>query len=114
LADIHHHWNISLMPPLISSFSLPVLQAVRKLSPHAMLGLLVDQWFPDWEEISNQLNCISVNANFHILDAEKVKRIKLNNKLVLSYTVNTFIQARELFSWGVDAVFSDDPSKILK
>jgi glycerophosphoryl diester phosphodiesterase len=33
---------------------------------------------------------------------------------VTAYTVNSVERAKELFGWGVDAVFTDDPARMLK
>jgi glycerophosphoryl diester phosphodiesterase len=108
LADIRDHWTVDMMPPLISSFSVLALRTVRQLSPDALIGLLVDEWFEGWEAICDELQCVSVHVNQQILNADNVYRIKSQNRFVLSYTVNDPNRAKTLFAFGVDAVFSDD------
>ncbi len=110
---IQQQWQRDMFPPLLSSFSLPILYLVRQQSPLSLLGLLMHSWMPNWEVICNELQCVSVNLNEKILDQEKVKQIKATDRLVLAYTVNDPQRAKELFSWGVDAVFSDYPDRIL-
>ena len=114
LEVISQHWRQEMTPPLISSFSLSVLRAVRMLSASSQVALLMHEWLPNWQEICDKLQCMSVNVNEKILTSERVKKIQSTDRVVLSYTVNDVKRAAELFSWGVDAVFSDCPDKILK
>jgi glycerophosphoryl diester phosphodiesterase len=113
LEVIEDHWDKNMNLPLISSFSLEVTQYVRKYSKTAKLGFLMREWLPDWQALCDQLNCISVHVNEKILTEERVKRIRSTDRAVLSYTINHRDRAQELFNWGVDAVFSDCPDKIL-
>lgn len=110
---IHQCWQEKAPPPLISSFSLAVLEAVRVNSSTAQLGFLMREWLPDWENICDRLACISVNINEKILTSDRVEKIRSTDRAVLSYTVNNRDRAKELFSWGVDAVFSDCPDEIM-
>ena len=113
LSEIKEYWPADLMPPLISSFSVPVLRTVRRLSPDAYIGLLVDDWFVGWEEICDQLQCIAVDVNHKIIDSALVRQIKSMSRFLLCYTVNDPQRAQQLISWGVDAVFSDDLVSVL-
>lgn len=108
LDEIRQHWTSDMTPPLISSFSMPILQHVRKLSPTAAIGVLIHEWFDGWEDICQELNCVSVNVNEAILTPDKIQKIKAMNKLILSYTVNNVDRAHQLFLQGVDAVFTDE------
>lgn len=101
------------MPILISSFSLLALREVRKYSQDCPLGFLLDEWNPHWQMICEELNCIALDVNHEILTQERIQEIKSTKRLVLSYTVNEPLLARELFDWGVDAVFSDCADEIL-
>lgn len=73
----------------------------------------MDDWLPDWQLICNDLNCLSVHVNDAILTEDMTQKIKQADRQVLSYTVNSPNRAKQLFSWGVDAVFSDVPDRIL-
>jgi glycerophosphoryl diester phosphodiesterase len=42
-----------------------------------------------------------------------VRQIHAMGKLVLCYTVNSAERAKQLFDWGVDAVFSDRVDLVL-
>jgi glycerophosphoryl diester phosphodiesterase len=110
---IRDNWTSSMLPPLISSFSLEILRAVRHLDSDCYIGLLMDEWMSDWEALCEELNCISVHPNQKIMDSEKAALIKSSKRFIFCYTVNDPLRARELFSWGVDAVYSDCPDKVL-
>lgn len=102
--------NLSI---LFSSFSIESLKCLRKHSPSCYLGLLLHEWETGWQDHCDMLQCISVHVNEEILTPESAKIIKSMDKLLLCYTVNDPKRAIELYSWGVDAVFSDVPDKIL-
>lgn len=98
---------------LFSSFSIDALSHLRQFSPKAFLGLLLHDWQPGWQDKANALNCISLHIYEEILTRDYALQIKSMNKYLLSYTVNTLERAQQFFSWGVDAVFSDFPDRIL-
>lgn len=110
---IQQYWHQEMLPPLISSFSLATLHYVRKYFPHCLLALLMDNVLPEWKDICDELNCVSVALNEKAVTPDLVDEIKSTGRSVLSYTVNNADRARELFSWEVDAVFTDYPDKIL-
>lgn len=114
LKEITPHFPQPNPAILFSSFSVETLQFLRKYSPHCLLGLLLDEWRPDWQEICESLQCVSVHVNEKIMTSEMARKIKSMGKTLLCYTVNDTTRAKELYSWGVDAIFSDNPNKILK
>jgi glycerophosphoryl diester phosphodiesterase len=89
------------------------LRYLRLYSPTCFIGLLLHEWRPDWEEDCLLLNCVSVHVNNDILTEEMAKKVKSMNKLLLCYTVNDPERAKTLYHWGVDAVFSDVPDRII-
>lgn len=99
---------------LFSSFSIPTLRFLRAQAPHCSMGLLMHEWIPDWESIAEELRCVSINVNQEILTPDKPAALKVDGRQLLSYTVNDITRAEQLFSWGVDAVFSDNPDIIAR
>lgn len=99
---------------LFSSFSIHTLRLLRKYSQEANIGLLLHRYRTDWDEVFQSLNCVSLHINHSLLTRKLTKQIKNKSEFLLSYTVNQPEKALELFSWGVDAVFSDVPDKICK
>jgi glycerophosphoryl diester phosphodiesterase len=97
-------YKISLF---ISSFSHIVLKLIHEENPALPLAFLMDTWNPDWETICHDIKPVAINVNHEILDHQKVKKIKGAKRLLLAYTVDDPLRAKELFSYGVDAVFSN-------
>jgi glycerophosphoryl diester phosphodiesterase len=114
LADIKEHWGSEMHPPLISSFSMPILLQVREQDPDAMIGVLIHEWFDGWQEVCDALACRSVNLNADIITASALQVIKSRDRAVLVYTVNQAGLALKLFDDGVDAVFTDDFGGLLE
>ncbi len=111
LHEIEQHWTRDMLPPLISSFSLDALYAVRKHNSHCWLGLLLNEWRADWQQISDELGCVSVHLNKNIALPDRVAAIKATGRSVFCYTVNEVSEAQLLFSRGVDAIYSDAPAR---
>lgn len=112
LQVIESYWQKDMKPPLISSFSWTVLEYVRKYSHTHFLAYLMHEWQMDWKKSCDELNCISVHVNHNILNQMRINEIKATNRFVLSYTVDDLQMARQLFEWGVDALFSNCPMNI--
>jgi len=91
---------------LFSSFSVP--------TPHCSMSLLMHEWLPDWKSLADELSCVSINVNQEILTADNPRVLKGDDRQLLSYTVNDARRAEQLFSWGVDAVFSDNPDIVAR
>jgi glycerophosphoryl diester phosphodiesterase len=92
---------------LITSFSSESLAIVHALESNFRIGLLLDHWIIAWHDILEQLNCISLHANYKMLNQKNVAEVKNMGKLVLAYTVNDLEKAKQLYGWGVDSVFSE-------
>lgn len=107
-------WSERKNDILVSSFSRAVIKNMHYLYPEYHLGFIIDEWNPDWEEIVERYQCVSLHVDHSVLTEERVNQIKSANKLVLAYTVNDACRAKELFSWGVDSVFSDFPDRITR
>lgn len=110
---ISHYWTPEMMLPILSSFSLDVLVAVRHYHSEYFIGFLMDEWVSDWRIFVNDLNCVSIHPNEKIVTRDKIVELKSSGRAVFCYTVNDAARAHELFSWGVDAVYSDCPDKVL-
>lgn len=100
-------------PFFISSFSRQILQLINQQSSILPLAFLMDKWQMDWKIFCDEIEAIAVDVNYTLLNAVRAQEIKATNRLLLAYTVNDPLIAKELFSMGVDAVFTDCPQKIL-
>lgn len=113
LSYIHRYWPQSKDLPLVSSFEWEALLLCRSIAPEMPLGLLLDEWDEQWLQKAKQIECYSVHFNRKVLTAERVKEVKEQGYIVCAYTVNRKRLANKLFSWGVDAVFSDYPDLLI-
>ena len=111
--EIMTHFGERANNILFSSFSVAALYALRRYLPHCQIGLLLHEWEADWEKTYDSLHCVSLHINHEIIFSYIAHQLKKDNKIVLCYTVNDPARATELYSFGVDAVFSDAPDRIL-
>ena len=107
-AGLNQYWQTQLPPPLISSFSIACLSAMRQQNQDCQLGYIVHEWPDDWRYILESNRCISFHVDQKYLTAEKINLVKQTDYLLLAYTINEIALAQHLFSQGVDAIFSDD------
>ena len=107
-------------PPLVSSASIPALDAFLGVS-----GLHVSGRFPcgvvfigavpgDTDLATWRGRFASIHALASALTAPDVARAKTQGYGVMAFTVNDVETATRLFDWGVDAVFTDYPERLLR
>jgi glycerophosphoryl diester phosphodiesterase len=106
-------WPATLPPPLISSFSATALAAAQVAIPALPRGLLIDGSLTEWRVLTESVGASTVHARHDRLSRARVSEIQAAGYPVLAYTVNHAGRYRELQSWGVAAVFSDRPDRLL-
>jgi len=110
LAIINKYWPESTPKaelPLLSSFATESLVAIRYLHSTMPIALVQDAWDTQDVILLTFLACESVNLNCHKLTAATVKSIKRLGYNIMVYTVNDADEAKQLFSWGVDGIFTN-------
>lgn len=112
--ELQRLWPSHADKPLISSFAYESLKVAHHLAPEFPRALLVEEVPEAWREKCEGVAAIALNPWHKTLTAEGTKAIKSAGYRVLSYTVNETARARELFNWGVDAVFSDAPGMLIE
>jgi len=100
-------------PLLLSSFSRPSLSKLHALVPHAPLGALFRAPPHEDDVIALGVPVASVHIAARRLHRRDVVRLSAAGYRVLAYTVNDPEEARRLQGWGVSAIFSDVPDRIL-
>ena len=100
-------WQGTRALPLLSSFSVAALEAARTAAPQFARGLLVGPVESGWLQTVGQLGCLSLHCDHSRLTAGQVSEVRSAGHALCCYTVNDPGRARELFSWGVDAIFTD-------
>jgi glycerophosphoryl diester phosphodiesterase len=101
---------------LISSFENVCLEIARDMATDWSRGLLLkgDVISEDWQEFAKYLEVQTVNLGTKIATREIVEAIIDLDLRPLIFTVNDPIEARKFQSWGVDAMFSDEPDVIIE
>jgi len=100
---------------MISSFSEVALETAQDmLQGDWALGYVMDEAPEDWMDIAKHLKVTSININGNRPDLKRefVEGIIDENYQILAYTINNPMRAKELLSWGVDGVFTDEPDVI--
>ena len=100
-------WRGATREPLLSSFHPAALEAARAAAPELQRGFLTDRIEPGWDETARALKCVSLHCNGEHLSETQANEIRGAGYWLLCYTVNDPDTARRLFSWGVDAIFTD-------
>ncbi|MDX1296227.1 MAG: glycerophosphodiester phosphodiesterase family protein, partial [Sulfurimonadaceae bacterium] len=95
---------------LLSSFYHPYMKLAKEVAPQVPASALQELVHPD--DLLQYLHSLKVDG-YHLDDAitdrETVSLLKSEGFFVGVYTVNDKARREELFSWGVDAVFTDLP-----
>ncbi len=100
--------------PLVSSFSVPALQVMQQRLPALPRGLLVDRVPRDWQERLDTLKATTLHVREDRLEAKLVEAVSREGYGILAYTVNDPARAEVLRHWGVDAICSDRPDRLLQ
>lgn len=107
-------WPSDVPHPLISSFSRQAIAAAKETLPKWSRGLIFDRRPDDWVEIGRTLELTTLHGNHQHLTVDAVSEMRSAGYMVLAYTVNDPMRATALFSWGVEAIFTDIPDIMLK
>jgi glycerophosphoryl diester phosphodiesterase len=101
-------WAAATLRPLLSSFSEAALEAARAAAPDLPRALLIEGPVPsDWRARQTGLGCIGLNIDTLHADRAVVRDILDQGATLSVWTVNDPERARELLSWGCQAVFTD-------
>jgi glycerophosphoryl diester phosphodiesterase len=100
-------WAGASRKPLLSSFHRTCLEVAQTAVPQFERGYLTDRIERGWRESVQELGCVSVHCNSEHLTEAQADDVKRAGYGLLCYTVNDTETARRLFSWGVDAIFTD-------
>jgi len=134
--EILHQCHFDFSKLLIISFIVECLQEVKDLNPKLNTGLLLEEWgaytsintgllkYPDMgiymrkenvEDILRELNCTALAANHTILNSQRIAKIKeeTDTSFVLAWTVNDPQIGLEMYGYGVDAIISDHPERLV-
>ena len=101
-------WQNAAVPPLLTSFDVPALEAAREAQPQLPRGLLLDSLWMGWLETALTLDCVAVVCNQALWDTSSVTQAKSAALRCLSYTVNDAWAAQRLMNLGIDGIITDE------
>jgi len=97
---------------ILSSFDEDALAVAAALRPDLPRALIVKSVPGDWRARIDRLGCAALHAGERGLTPKIIGDVARHCPL-RAYTVNQPDRARQLFGWGVAAVFTDCPDVIL-
>jgi glycerophosphoryl diester phosphodiesterase len=107
-------WPAQLPQPLVSSFAYGALETAYQAAPELQRGLLLGRVGSDWRALAEAIEATTINCDHAKLTEKTAKEIRAAGYPLLAYTVNHAGRAKELFGWGVSAVFSDAPDQVAR
>jgi len=107
------HWPAAAPPPLVSSFEVAALQAMKALAPQWPRGVLLQRLEGEWWRLLDRLDAAVFILDHRPMSEKSVSAALQGGRPVLCYTVNEPARARDLLSWGVAGIFTDKPDVIL-
>ncbi len=113
VAVLRRKWPTHLPAVLLSSFSPVALAAARDAAPEIARGHLFDRLNADWRRAAEELGCATVHCNERRLDRATAQAIIAAGFPLLAFTVNDPARARTLLGWGLSAVITDCPDRII-
>jgi len=106
-------WHRAARGPLLSSFSEEALAAARKSAPALPRALLFEGRPPaDWQDRLAALDCIALHVHHEQVDRIRIDAAHAAGYAIAAWTVNDPGRARQLLSWGCDAIFTDELDRI--
>lgn len=100
-------WADASVPPLLSSFDAPALEAARDAQPQLPRALLLDALWSGWLETALSLGCVAIVCDQLLWDAASSGQARSAGMRTLSYTVNEPAQAQRLIDLGLDGLITD-------
>lgn len=109
MATLATHWK-DKSKLCISSFNEAVLVRVRSLDSELRLGQLYEDIPANWPETLANIQAFSLNCDYSLLTKETALAIKEAGYFLFCYTANELEMVKDHWSWGMDAVITDDPN----
>lgn len=107
--SLSRYWRSDLPRPFISSESVSCLRAVAAHQLGWNLAYIMQQERRGWEKIVERLDCIAVHIDHQFISERWLNQLKKQQVHIAAYTVNDPVRAQQLFDWGIESIFTDDP-----
>lgn len=97
---------------LISSFDWTTLRQIRNWNANIPLGILTETDLDLAIGFAKSIQAEAIHPYYHLLDTEAVRKIKAENLLLNTWTVNVPEDISRIKSLGVDGIITDYPDRI--
>jgi glycerophosphoryl diester phosphodiesterase len=114
LALVERVWPRDRPAPLVSSFNATSLKAAGQAAPNLPRGFLWLELPRSWRARMAALECRTVHLWDRHITPRQVAAVKAAGHPLAVYSVEDPARARELVSWGVDAIFTGRPGALLQ
>lgn len=114
LIEMAKIWPDKDVFPLISSFDVECLTIAAQLQPHWPRGLLLNDWRDNWGDVADMTKSSVVSIKDEHMTRERYDLMAKERLPLLCHSIKNSERARELLSWGVNAVFYDNPREVLE
>jgi len=101
------------LPVLLSSFNIEALVTIGDMLPHLPRGYLADTIPDEWERRLREARADSLHCSHEFVTEDAIKAVKDAGYRFLVFTVNDIERAKQLLDWGVDAIITDFPDRML-
>ena len=98
----------------VSSFDWDELREFKKRTSEFGIAVLTEKNPLDAIPVARELNAFAINPNHSHLTQETINYIHSEGFEIHTWTVNEKNRIEELISWGIDAIITDFPDRILK
>lgn len=114
LAVLRTEWPCTRPRPLLSSFDWSALATLLAEDAAWPRGLLIrNPHQPDWHAWATRVGAAAVHCGARGLDYAGVETLQAAGLPIAVYTVNDARRGQSLWKWGVSAIFTDDPPRLL-
>lgn len=98
----------------ITSFLITEVLKVKALCPESLFSWTYSKLPPEGEKALRRAGIDAVSLSREHLERETVERLQSLGIKTRVFTVNDPELAEQYASWGVDAIFTDDPKRMLR
>lgn len=112
-ASLARFWKADLPRPILSSDSAACLKALYMQKLDWDLAYIMKQEHRNWKKVVDSYECLSIHLDHQFISERWLKQLIEKKIHLAAYTVNDLLRAQQLFDWGVESVFTDDPRLFL-
>ncbi len=94
---------------IVSSFSVAALAVARSEAPDLACALIADDLPPDWQAVTRDLGLVGLHVSATGTSPASIGAVCRAGLACACYTVNDRVEARQLRTAGVSAIFTDRP-----